>query len=213
MNMATVQITKELVGDACNVVLGMMHKERNLVESPANNVRVFPNDPRIIGEMWKEAPELFGKLPINWLHQTDSIGLMLHWGPQEYPHQYSRRYDIYPPVGAKFQIPISGLNRSLFTTTAEWPEFLPHEAKLIHDHNVNAKWAEVSKKVREYLENFKTLNQAMNSWPGLKFYIPEKYLIRLERKVERKKAEPPPEITIDVDSLTAMAAINRMETQ
>lgn len=69
---------------------------------------------------------------------------------------------------------------------------------------IRVKWEGVQVQIREFLEKCKTLNEALKLYPGLKFYVPQEYMDRVEKKVER--AEKVAKLHgIDTEGLTAAA--------
>lgn len=51
--------------------------------------------------------------------------------------------------------------------------------------NIRARWEKVNNDVAKFLQNCKSLNEALKLWPDIRFYVPKQYLDRVERKIER----------------------------
>jgi hypothetical protein len=50
---------------------------------------------------------------------------------------------------------------------------------------VDARWDKVRTDVLKFLENCKSLNEAIKLWPDIRIYIPKQYIERVEKKAER----------------------------
>lgn len=69
---------------------------------------------------------------------------------------------------------------------------------------IRKKWEGIQTQIREFLEKCRTLNEAVKLYPGLRMYVPQEYLDRLDKKVER--AEKVAKLHgIDTEGLTAAA--------
>ena len=70
------------------------------------------------------------------------------------------------------------------------------------------KWDRIKRDIRAFLDSAKSLNAALKAWPGLRAFIPDEYLERVEAKVERKASVEAMEkklAEIDRDTATAAA--------
>lgn len=80
--------------------------------------------------------------------------------------------------------------------------------KRLEDNNARQvltdKWREIEKNIVELLKQAPSLNAAVKVVPTLRMYLTREYLERLDRKVEKNKAEKL-EVKFDVDALTAAA--------
>jgi hypothetical protein len=78
----------------------------------------------------------------------------------------------------------------------------------LQEQEFNAKWSKIRQDIRAFLDSAKSLNAALKAWPGLRAFIPNKYLHRVDTKVERKASTEAMEkqlAEIDRDMATAAA--------
>jgi hypothetical protein len=96
------------------------------------------------------------------------------------------------------------------------PDICP-EIKGFYDLKVRekefiGKWQRIKQDIRAFLESAKSLNAALKAWPGLRAFIPDEYLQRVDTKVERKASteimeQKLAEIDRDMATAAATAAI------
>lgn len=74
---------------------------------------------------------------------------------------------------------------------------------------IDAKWAKVTKDIKEFMHKCKSLNEAVKLLPTLRMYLAPEDIARMEKKVERA---PRKELTVgvDADSITAAAVAARL---
>jgi hypothetical protein len=78
----------------------------------------------------------------------------------------------------------------------------------VRERAFTEKWDKISSDIRSFLTSAKSLNAALKAWPGLRAFIPNKYLQRVDAKVERKASTEVMEkklAEIDRDMATAAA--------
>jgi sugar-specific transcriptional regulator TrmB len=51
---------------------------------------------------------------------------------------------------------------------------------------IEARWLKVRKQIVNFLKSCKSLNEALKLWPDVRIYIPDEFIKRVERKVERE---------------------------
>ena len=61
-------------------------------------------------------------------------------------------------------------------------EYLVYRKKVAE---VETRWNKVKVDVMKFLENCKSLNEAIKLWPDIRIYIPKQYIERIEKKAER----------------------------
>lgn len=61
-------------------------------------------------------------------------------------------------------------------------EYLVYRRKVVE---VETRWNKVKVDVMKFLENCKSLNEAIKLWPDIRIYIPKQYIERVEKKAER----------------------------
>jgi len=78
----------------------------------------------------------------------------------------------------------------------------------VKETELNNKWQKIKRDIKAFLESAKSLNSALKAWPGLRAFIPDQYLQRVDAKVERKASTEAMEqklAEIDRDMATAAA--------
>lgn len=78
----------------------------------------------------------------------------------------------------------------------------------------NQRWAAVETQVMTFIDNCKSLNEAVKLWPDLRRYIDDEYIERLDKKVERTKPETSAAAAalkaMDVDLVNSSVVLARM---
>jgi hypothetical protein len=57
-------------------------------------------------------------------------------------------------------------------------------------HECETRWESIDKKVALFLDNCKSLNEALKLWPDLAHYVPQEYIDKVNEKTEKKKSGP-----------------------
>lgn len=89
---------------------------------------------------------------------------------------------------------------------------VPQEVRTKFEHlmlkaEVTQRWDAVRGQVMDFLQNCKSLNEAIKLWPDLEHYIPKEYMTRMLAKNERSKSESKAlEILSGIDTQSVMAA-------
>lgn len=79
-----------------------------------------------------------------------------------------------------------------------------------------ARWDKVETDVMAFINNAKSLNEAVKLWPDVRRYIPEEYLTRMDKQSERSKPQQSAAADIlakmDLDVITTSTVLARMAT-
>lgn len=98
-------------------------------------------------------------------------------------------------------------------------EQLPDEIRAYIDASslrteIRQRWNDVVKTVKNFLDNCKSLNEALKLWPQLRTYIPSEYLERVDKKSSKAQAEESKAAeflkSIDTGSIQASAVMARL---
>ena len=180
-------------------------------------------------EMWKEAPELKGKMPDSWLRGVERIRLTVKDVPSS--SDYTSRMSIQtelrfgddvkhmiPPCyesgyyGAPLKVEYKDLPHG-----SKFKEWIDTREKLKSDRQkVEGQWNVVRSQIKDYLYSHASLNAAIKEMPELEMYVPGKYIARLHEATEpraRQQAQKPKaveELGIDRDALATMAIASRI---
>jgi hypothetical protein len=139
-------------------------------------------------------------MPKRWLSQCDQFDLSvkLNWsgsydelgydkGDQMYVGRVALKSKPYLPPDAR------GYSPTLYFGFKE-DEPIPAEIAdavnyMRKCHEIEARWDKVEVQVRDFLDNCKSLNEALKLWPDLSVYIPKHYIERVEKKANRSTTE------------------------
>ena len=212
--MATVRISGELYSAVRDKIMAMCNAqvERDVGNEPGN-IAIDPYDPRILqvlfGEQWRKMVEC----PSDWFFPRGDIGVRIEVRDAQGAVIRTRRPDfISNKPGGSFRVPAGYSYPRVVISTPEdferWPEAAKHRDYWLARDAIEEEWHKVCEQVHSFLSQFATLNQAVKAWEGVRLYIPQKFLDRLDAKVARTKSEIKAELAvanIDVSKLTTMA--------
>ena len=217
--MATVRISSELLTAVSRNIMAMCNAqvERDAGNEPGN-IAIDPYDPRILqalfGEQWRKMVEC----PSDWFYPRDDIDVRIEVKSEQGAFiKYCRPDFISSKPNVSFRVPYGRSYQTIDISTTEdferWPEAAKHRDYWLARDAIEEEWHKVRDQVHSFLSQFATLNQAVKSWEGVRLYIPQNFLDRLDAKVERTKSETNAELAvanIDVAKLTTMAVGARL---
>lgn len=218
--MATVRISSELHSAVNSNIKAMCaaQVERDAGNEPGN-IAIDPYDHRILqalfGEQWRKMVEC----PSDWFCPRDDIDVRIEVRNAQGAVIRTCRPDfISNKPGVPFRVSAGRLYPTIGISTPEdferWPEAAKHRNYWLARNAIEEEWLKVRSQVHSFLSQFATLNQAVKAWEGVRLYIPQKFLDRLDAKVYRAKSEIKAEqavADIDVSKLTTMAVGARLE--
>lgn len=217
--MATVRISSELHSAVSRNIMAMCNAqvERDAGNEPGN-IAIDPYDHRILqalfGEQWRKMVEC----PSDWFYPRGDIDVRIEVRNAQGEVIKTCLPDfISNKRGVSFRVPANRSYPTIDISTPEeferWPEAAKHRDYWLARDSIEEEWHKVRDQVHSFLSQFATLNQAVKAWEGVRLYIPQNFLDRLDAKVERTKSEIKAELTvanIDVSKLTTMAVGARL---
>lgn len=217
--MATVRISSELHSAVRSNINAMCNAqvERDVGNQPGD-IAIDPYDPRILqvifGEQWRKMVEC----PSDWFYPRNDIGSRITVKNEQGADVRTCRPNfISSKPNAPFRLPAGRSYPTVAISTPEdferWPEAAKHRDYWLARRAIEDEWLKVDKQVRSFLSQFATLNQAVKAWEGVRLYIPQNFLDRLDAKAARTKSEIKAELavaSIDVSKLTTMAVGARL---
>lgn len=217
--MATVRISSELHSAVCRNIMAMCNAqvERDAGNEPGN-IAIDPYDPRILqvlfGEQWRKMLEC----PSDWFYPRGDIDVRIEVKDAQGAFIKNCRPDfISSKPNVSFRVPAGRSHPTVDISTPEdferWPEASKHRDYWLARSAIEEEWRKVRDQVHSFLSQFATLNQAVKAWEGVRLYIPQNFLDRLDAKVKRTQSETKTELAaanIDVSKLTTMAVGARL---
>ena len=217
--MATVRISGELYSAVISNIMAMRDAqvERDVGNAPGN-IAIDPYDPRLLqvlfGEQWRKMVEC----PSDWFYPRGDVNVRIEVRDAQGAAIKTCRHDfISNKPNVPFRNPAGRSYPTVVISTPEdferWPEAAKHRDYWLARNAIEKEWSKVRDQVRSFLSQFATLNQAVKAWEGVRLYIPQNFLDRLDAKVARTKSEIEAELAvanIDVSKLTTMAVGARL---
>lgn len=213
--MATVRISSELRATVNNKIVAMCNAqvERDVGREPGN-IAIDPYDPRILQELFGEQWRKMVECPSDWFYTRGNIDVrVMVKNAQGEVFRTCRFTFISSKPDVLFRLPA---NRSALPTIVistpedfeRWPEATKHRDYWLARNAIENEWLKVREQVSSFLSQFSSLNQAVKAWEGVRLYVPQNFLDRLDAKAERTKSEINATLAvanIDVSKLTTMA--------
>lgn len=225
--MAYVKVTDALVGAVQGEVNNMLQKALDACQLSEvdKSAPVFNSLVQSLEKTaWKAAPHTKGQLPHDWLHRVDRVEL--------------RALDEHGDLGANVRLELSGYG-AVYVPGKEFGRYVPHvdveyadQDQVLRDWVAEEKgraakrqelaeqYAAVKETLTYVLRGHNSLNTAIKDVPELELYVPDEYLERLRRKVQRSAPAKTEKVTdtlgneieIDRDTLTVLGVAHRMNT-
>jgi hypothetical protein len=152
--------------------------------------RIDPNSTFGMQLIWQSAVGIADKVPQAWLRQQDSMGLEAMLVPEEgAPFRHTCRVSMTKEVGMPPDTGGYGSYRKLTQEEAKAPELAEYFAAMIASHEIKQRWDKIRLQVLNFLDECKSLNEALKLWPQLNMYVPKDYLDRVAEKAEAKPKE------------------------
>lgn len=213
--MATVNITKEFKERVESRIRGMHRKELEAELPNLNKAHQIDASYLFHYGCWgKEYMHLVHEIPKDWLAKVNDSNVEIHGKdengkavscsirftgmnayqrPKDSYYQHTRSVIQYEELLALPEV-VAGRAEAL----AVWEENKQVLA-------IKEKWDKVQKDIIEFLNKCKTLNEAAKLFPGVRLYVDNDDLERLDRKVERLSARKKIVEEMATDELTAAA--------
>lgn len=193
--MARVNISRQLVSDVVGVMRGMRERELEQSLTPTNKL-LSGADEEHVKFIWGKYYPLKDTTPIEWCvsckENTTFHIKVVKQGEDGKLHNYKVGIDlsgemVAPPMrdSSSYNYYVHG-TRSYDDAPVEVREQVDAE---IAKREIVERWANIEKQVTQYLSASPSLNKAVELWPELALYIPEKYKRKMAEKVTRSKVD------------------------
>lgn len=204
--MAYVAISNSLM-DEVRSKIGRM-KEAELDSLPkAVDTLTFSDAPHDFQKLvWGDHFHLKDTLPDSWKRYVPELIGFTEFSYKE----RTMKSRLYIKLANKFGSPPD--QNSSYSYSFAIPETHPDVAPVIEyikqTTEVSDKWSDIRSKVTAFLQNCKSLNEAVKLWPDVRIYIPQSYMDRMLVKSERtaEKISKATEFLKQIDTDAAVAA-------
>lgn len=203
--MAYVAISNQLMDEVRSKINRMKEAEVNSIPAVMDNLsfNTVPHDYEQL--VWGEHFHLKDSIPPSWKRNVGEL-----CGYAEYTHNgRTLKTRLYIKLANKIGVPP---DQNSYTAHFYMPETHPDMAPIIERDkqvdDISNKWNAISSKIRDFLGNCKSLNEAVKLWPDVRIYIPQSYMDRMLAKSERtaEKISKASEFLKQIDTDTAIAA-------
>jgi len=205
--MAYVAISGQLMDEVRSKINRMKEAELNSLPPSTDNLSFsyVPHDYEAM--VWGEHLHLKSVIPATWMRYVEEIR-----GTTEFTHnERTHKANLYIKLGTKVAAPPIP-NASSYRADITMPATHPDMAVVIERNrqvlDITDKWSALSSKIRDFLNNCKSLNEAVKLWPDVRVYIPDSYMKRMLVKSERtaEKISKASEFLKQIDTDHAIAA-------
>ena len=182
--MAYVAISGELKTSVKEQIKNLERKDVGAIPDVPSSVSLDTIPEDLKDKVWGEHRHLEAMMPKDWKVYRDDLTLKVKFvsddsivhnttfevmfkgdtlpcPPNTRPYSFAVEVDEYYPMVA---------------------EYLVYRKKVAE---VETRWNKVKVDVMKFLENCKSLNEAIKLWPDIRIYIPKQYIERIEKKAER----------------------------
>lgn len=218
--MAYVAISNQLLHDVASQIDKLKDLERQTLKPPVNEMRVAPDDPQAMALIWGDYMHLKDQMPDTWKTQTAKVTMQYR---VQMEHDYNTAYfQLICNSDSGFITPrVQGYTSyGLDVTYKEESDCPPIMAEILEYTKqvteVDSRWKGIRGQVKDFLNNCKSLNEALKLWPDLRIYIPPRYIERMEanspsaKKNAQESAALKALQSIDTDFVVAAAVGARM---
>lgn len=223
--MAFVGISSDLKNSVAKKIDDMESAEkRQLGPDPRNSTVITGEEPWIQDQIWGEHKHFMDIIPNSWIFKPESIDLYVNfsWSEGSSKEVNSTYVARIKSSNKKFNLP-PDLRDSYGSPNVylgfRKDESVPPELEALKtyrqkEQEIKDRWRKVKHQVVDFIENCKSLNEALKLWPDLKVYIPNDYIERIERKANRPTASTSRAAQIlaeiDTNEVQAAAVIARL---
>ena len=210
--MAYVSLNENNKSSILNRITGMCQAEANSL-GPTPKIEYSDELAELIlRDVWESTnyDKFYGKLPSAWVSRVEYANVLIPDGTpyRDVLYFYFQSPTFYPPNrSASYKVSIS----------PERPEVQTYLRWFEAQKDCSQRWARVRDQVTVFLDNCKSLNEALKLWPSLEVYIPADLMNKVSARVTRTRPEESKAAqvlqNIDVDMVQAAAVIARMSTQ
>jgi hypothetical protein len=203
--MAYVAISATLINDVENKIRRMKEADDNLIQKPIDEItyQTLPDD--LDQLIWGNHHHLKNIIPDDWKVYNKEFRANTKF--QHDDVELKSIMHIKTAVGTAAPPKSSG-----YTTHFDVPPTHPIIAEIVQRdveyYENNKKWKAIQRQIKDFLNNCKSLNEAVKLWPDVRVYIPESYMKRMLVKSERtaEKISKASEFLKQIDTDNALAA-------
>ncbi len=162
-------------------------------EMATTKVAVPSVDPSLTFGMqliWQSAVGIADKVPHAWLRKQDFMNVTASLTREDgtsfnntFALRMTKEVGMPPDTGGY------GNYRTLTPEETCAPEFAEYFAATIASDEIKQRWDKIRAQVNTFLDECKSLNEALKLWPQLNMYVPKEYLDRVAEKAEAKPKE------------------------
>jgi hypothetical protein len=203
--MAYVAISTQLMNEVDNKINRMKEADANLIQKPIDDFtyNTLPSD--LDQLVWGEHHHLKNVIPDDWKVYSKDFRAntkFMHDGTE-----LKSLICIKTAVGTAAP-PKSSSYTTLFDIPADHPLIAEVVQRDIADYENRKKWKAIQRQIKDFLNNCKSLNEAVKLWPDVRVYIPQSYMDRMLAKSERtaEKISKASEFLKQIDTDNAVAA-------
>lgn len=211
--MATVYITQELLGRVSSVIDRMRDADITTQNAETGKPIELDTSEFLTKAMWGDKIHLKDQIPYDWLSvntgPTMTVSVTLEDGNKMQSMIHFRNQKVLNrPHTDRWSEPKIECTKAFLDAHADMTgvqNILNYLERMDLNREIKTKWNKVDTDIKQFLSKCKSLNEALKLWPGVKLYIPQEYINRVEHKVERKVREKEIKESVATDELTAAA--------
>lgn len=203
--MAYVAISATLINDVENKIRRMKEADDNLIQKPIDEItyQTLPDD--LDQLIWGNHYHLKNVIPDDWKVYNKDFR-----ANTKFMHDTT---ELKSMVAIKTAVSTAAPPKSSsYTTHFDVPPTHPIIAEVVQRdvayYENNKKWKAIQRQIKDFLNNCKSLNEAVKLWPDVRVYIPQSYMDRMLAKSERtaEKISKASEFLKQIDTDNAVAA-------
>lgn len=203
--MAYVAISSSLMNEVENKINRMKEADANLIQKPIDDLtyQTMPDD--LDQLMWGKHYHLKNVIPDDWKTYNKDFR-----ANTKFTHD---GVELKTMVAIKTAMSTAAPPKSSsYTTHFDIPADHPIIAEVVQRdiayYENNKKWKAIRVQIKDFLNNCKSLNEAVKLWPDVRIYIPQSYMDRMLAKSERtaEKISKASEFLKQIDTDNAVAA-------
>jgi hypothetical protein len=166
----------------------MYEKDKNSIPEVDStfDVNTVPQD--IMDRVWGNHLHLANQMPQEWKMYRDEVELRVEIPREDGTvHKIDRTIRLVggihmmcPPETPKY-----GFRIEVPADHELMAEYVTYQKEV---DEVKQRWKKVATEIVKFLQNCKSLNEALKLWPDVRIYIPNEFIVRVEHKAERSAA-------------------------
>lgn len=204
--MAYVAISGALIEDVSTKIKSMRSLEVKAIPEVSRYMKLSALPEDLVQRMWGEHYHLRDVIPNEWKRQRNDLQLRVNYLSAEGNEQHIE-VNLNFPNGNIDCPPNAGGYYHTIIVEEDFHLVAPYVAYAKQIHEIDERWDKVKDQIFKFLKGCKSLNEALKLWPDVRIYVPQQYLERVERKVERATADSSAlDILKSIDTDGAVAA-------